>query len=129
MSRSNVERINEFIRHVRYKPGWKMEVGESRYAIFAQPCTLDIYVRVIYPAYDQNIDPLYVEALDVERVRKRIVESLGCFPPTVQTFSFIRSFDDYDIDGMNDKAIMEFVIAGTIKQAEMQEFERWLKWE
>jgi hypothetical protein len=118
--------IGEILSKISYKPGWKFTIVENP-NIYG-----GIYVRCIYEGYESAnaaFEPLFYEPPQAGRARERIAISLGKSVRERKHFCFTRSFYEYSFRGMDIGAIIQYVIADTIIQAEMHEFERWFKYE
>lgn len=121
--RSAAHCLEEFLRKISYKPGWKIEIHTSSlYPEFEVVC--------IYEGYDSEdayFDPICLEDSQVSRARQVLGRSIGKSVRNRNRFCYRRTFNNFDIERMPPEHIVKYVIADTIKQAELYEFERWLK--
>jgi hypothetical protein len=117
--------VSELLRKISYKPGWKIEIDISS----LRP---EFEVVCIYEGYDsQNayFDPICQEDSLVSRSRERLGVSIGKSVRQRNRFCYRRTFNHYSVEQMSPETIVKYIIAGTIKEAEMYEFERWFKYD
>jgi hypothetical protein len=118
------QRIEKFLEKISYKPGWNIRLQRIM-------DDYSITLVCIYNGYDNSgghFEPVIPESVQVTTGRRVLSRSLGMLPEP-QYFKFTRTFDSYQLEHMNDEAIIKYVIAGTLKEAEMYEFERWFKYD
>ncbi len=124
-ARKSYSDLTEILKKISYKPGWKIKIVE-------EPQTFGFVVQVMYDGYESEnaaFSPLVPEGAQAERVRERIAVSIGKTSRQPERRYFRRAFDFWDLERMTPEHLVNHVIADTIKQAEMFEFDRWFKFE
>ena len=117
--------IPELLRKISYKPGWKIKIEEY------QPAAC-IDVILIYEGYESEnaaFDPVNIESWQVSKSREIMSRSIGKSVRQNHMYQFRRRFDTFSLQQMKPEDVIRYVIAGTIKEAEMYEFDRWFKFE
>jgi hypothetical protein len=123
--RQSVSRVEDMLKRISYKPGWKINIAQH-------PMTDSIHVICIYEGYeseDAAFDPISLEPEQVSVARKKFAISIGKSYRKRQRFQYYRSFDSYHFETMAPEDIIRHIIGGTIKEAEMYEFDRWFKFD
>ena len=117
--------LAELLKKISYKPGWKIKIEED----YPAAC---IDVILIYEGYEsQNaaFDPVCLESGAVTRGREIWAKALGKTVRQEQRYCFRKRFETFFLQQMKPEDIIRYVIANTIKEAEMYEFDRWFKFE
>jgi len=116
--------LHDILTKISYKPGWKIVICEeqSEHAFT---------VIVAYEGYESKnaaITPVCGRGLEINatKVAARLLGKTFCQP---ETRYFHRKFYMLDLERMTPDNLIKYVIADTIKQAEMHELERWFKFE
>ena len=84
-------------------------------------------IEVVYEGYESEnaaLTPLAEENIQVTVARARLTRKT--FRQSERRY-FRRDFDMYTLENMTPENLIKYVIADTIKQAEMFEFDRWFK--
>ena len=124
-ARKNYSDLTEILKKISYKPGWKIKITE-------EPNIFGFVVNCIYDGYESEnaaFSPVIPESDQVSAARERIAVSIGKTVRQSEKRYFRRSFDFYMLEQMTPEHLVRYVIADTIKQAEMFEFDRWFKFE
>lgn len=119
-ARKNYAILHDFLKSLSYKPGWTISISE-------EPTSYSFVVTVHYEGYESenSIDtPLVGGNKQATLVAARL---LGKTFQKPEKRCFSREFDMLSLDTIPPENIIRYVIADTIKQAELLEFERWFK--
>jgi hypothetical protein len=117
--------LHKILGSISYKPGWKIRITTDSW-------DSSITIIVTYEGYESDnaaFDPVCVEEGQVSAARERLAISLGKIVRQRSPFYFSRTFHWYELERMTPECLIKYVIADTIKQAEMHEFERWFRYE
>ena len=117
--------VSELLKRLSYKPGWKVKLVEV-------PTEVAFDCVVIYDAYESEnaaFDPLVIESEQVYLARMKLSQSCGNHIRLGKQWMYRKRFYKPMIEDMTPEYIIKFVIANTIKEAEMYEFDRWFKFE
>lgn len=82
-----------------------------------------------YESENAAFIPVLPEGAQVETVREKLAVSVGQTVRRPEKRYFRRAFDFWDMEKMTPENLVRYVIADTIKQAELLEFDRWFKYE
>jgi hypothetical protein len=121
--------INDLLSRISYKPGWNILIEEER--VFYNGDN-NIIVKCIYEGYESKnagFEPLSFESERVSETRMRINRSLGKSYRQADKFCYYKRFSKYQLENMPPEQIIKYIIGGTIKEAEMYEFDRWFKFD
>jgi len=124
-ARKNYSDLVEILKKISYKPGWKIKIVED-------PKVFGFVVQVMYDGYESEnaaFVPVVPEGAQVEIAREKIAVSIGKTVRQPEKRYFRRAFDFWTMESMRPEDLIRYVIADTIKQAEMFEFDRWFKYE
>ncbi len=124
-ARKNYSDLMEILKKISYKPGWKIEIVKD-------PAVFGFIVQVMYEGYESEnaaFIPVVPEGAQVETVREKLAASVGQTVRRPEKRYFRRAFDFWDMEKMTPENLVRYVIADTIKQAELLEFDRWFKYE
>lgn len=119
-ARKNYDILRDFLKRISYKPGWTISISE-------EPTVYGFVVTVNYEGYESEnsgFSPLAKEDRQVTAVRARLMGKTIRHP---EMRCYSRNFDMLSLDTIPPEHIIRYVIADTIKQAEIFEFERWFK--
>ena len=119
-SRNNYRILADFLKRVSYKPGWNISITKEQNDFAFIVC-------VTYEGYESENatdTPLSGYSEKAAAVGARLLGKT--FRKTERRY-FSRRFDILTLDRMAPEDVIKYVIADTIKQAEMFEFERWFK--
>jgi hypothetical protein len=118
-------KIGEILKKISYKPGWKIKLVSS-------PVTDRLDVVCIYEGYESEhaaFEPVTFEPEQVSMARQRIAVSIGKTVRNRKPFAYHRSFSRWDFESMKPEDVIKHIIGGTIREAEMYEYERWFKFD
>ena len=118
--------LPELLRKISYKPGWKIKLVEEPNDAYA------FWICLIYEGYESEnayFDPVVMEGAKVSETRVVIANSIGQSVRRKQHYQFTKRFDIWTVEKMTPENLVRYLIAETIKQAEMYEFERWFKFD
>jgi|ERR1700677_291683 len=121
----NYNILSDFLKKISYKPGWKFWVQED-------PNNYAFLVEIQYEGYEsenQAFEPLCYEEPLAAQSREILLRSIGKNVRKKELRFFRRRFDFFILDQMAPENVIRYIIADTIKQAEMFEFDRWFKFE
>jgi hypothetical protein len=122
---SAVDYLTETLRKLSYKPGWEIRlVRNPLYSGFDVVCFYEGY-----ESEDAAFAPLWPEPEQVSRARERLAISIGKSVREKKRYKYLRHFDEYQLEHMNQEMMIKYIICETIKEAEMYEFNRWFKFE
>ncbi len=124
-SSQSVNTVSDFLKRISYKPGWKIHLHEERMSD-------TISVICTYEGYESEnaaFDPICLENSTVSGARERLAISIGKTVRKRTTFRYYRSFSRYHFEVMKPEDIIREIIGGTIREAEMYEYERWFKFD
>lgn len=119
-ARKNYDILRDFLKRISYKPGWTISISE-------ETNVYGFVVTVNYESYESenSIDtPIAGGNKQATLVAARL---LGKTFQKPEKRCFSRQFDMLSLDTIPPEHIIRYVIADTIKQAEILEFERWFK--
>jgi hypothetical protein len=122
-AKKNFSTLADILKRISYKPGWNIEITEN-------PNEFGFTVTIIYEGYESDnaaFSPLSFEDPQVATARERLQVSIGKHVRHRERRCFRRNFDFWSLETMSLENLVMYVIADTIKQAEMFEFDRWLK--
>lgn len=116
----NYSVLSGLLNRISYKPGWNITITQ-------QQNNYGFVVIVGYEGYESEnaaFTPLAAEDNQVTTARARLTRKTVRQP---EKRYFRREFDMYTLENMTPENLIKYVIADTIKQAEMFEFDRWFK--
>ena len=116
----NYRVLTEFLKRISYKPGWNISIRQEQN-------NYGFVIEVVYEGYESEnaaLTPLAEENIQVTVARARLTRKT--FRQSERRY-FRRDFDMYTLENMTPENLIKYVIADTIKQAEMFEFDRWFK--
>lgn len=117
--------LSELLKHVSYKPGWKIVIRED-------PSVYGFVVEISYDGYESEnaaFIPVLPEGPIASSAREKLAVSIGKTVRQPEKRYFRKSFDSYILENMSTENILKYIIAQTIKEAEMFEFDRWFKYD
>lgn len=119
-ARKNYHILADYLKRISYKPGWTITLVEEQN-------NYGFVVTVTYEGYESENA---VETPLAGGDNQAIVVAARLLGKTVRKPErryFKKRFDMLSLDTIAPENIIRYVIADTIKQAEMFEFERWFK--
>ena len=122
----NLRILHDLLGRISYKPGWKFKIFEVPDAAYT------FVIEIQYDGYESEeavFFPLRAEIPQVTRTRERLGISLGQTVRSPERRYFRKSFDLITLDQADESMLIKYIIAQTIKEAEMFEFDRWFKFE
>jgi len=116
----NYSVLREFMKRISYKPGWNISIRQEQN-------NYGFVVEVVYDGYESENaapTPLAAENEQVTRVRARLMGKTLREP---ERRYFRKEFSMSVLENMSPENIVKYIIAETIKHAELMEFDRWFK--
>lgn len=98
-------RLQKISSKISYKPGWKINIQD--YASATSINGYDPYIYLILTMFQPNLD----------RPNEQI------------KLQFSKTIDPYSISRMTDEQIVEYIISGLVREAELHEMDEWLKYD